>query len=86
MKVAYHANKKGVKVLVNIDKLKGKIREKRFTIGSLAAAIGINPATLYRKFENGGVSFTIGEVTAIAKALSLTYEEINEIFFAKLVV
>lgn len=71
--------------MVNIDKLKGKIREKRFTIGSLAVAIGINPATLYRKFENGGVSFTIGEVTAIAKALSLTYEEINEIFFAKLV-
>lgn len=69
--------------MVNLDKLKGKIKEKRFTIYSLAVAIGINPATLYRRFEVNGETFTIGEVTAIARELRLSYEELNEIFFEK---
>lgn len=69
--------------MVNLDKLKGKIREKRFTIYSLAVAIGINPATLYRRFEADGETFTIGEVTAIARELHLSYDELNEIFFEK---
>lgn len=69
--------------MVNIDKLKGKIREKRYTIKSLAIAIGIDPATLYRRFENNGINFTIYEVTKIAEVLELTYDEINGIFFAQ---
>ncbi|WP_293998303.1 helix-turn-helix transcriptional regulator [uncultured Megasphaera sp.] len=68
--------------MVDVNKLKGKIREKQFTIKSLATAIGIDPATLYRRFDNNGISFTIGEVTMIAKVLTLTYDEINTIFFA----
>lgn len=68
--------------MVDVNKLKGKIREKQFTIKSLATAIGIDPATLYRRFDNNGISFTIGEVTMIAKVLALTYDEINTIFFA----
>ncbi|MCI7200478.1 helix-turn-helix transcriptional regulator [Megasphaera elsdenii] len=69
--------------MVNIDKLKGKIREKRYTIKSLAITIGIDPATLYRRFENNGISFTIYEVTKMAEVLELTYDEINAIFFAQ---
>ena len=68
--------------MVDVNKLKGKIREKQFTIKSLATAIGVDPATLYRRFDNNGISFTIGEVTMIAKVLTLTYDEINAIFFA----
>lgn len=71
--------------MVDVNKLKGKIRERQYTIKSLAAAVNLNPATLYRHFGAGGESLTIDEVTRIGHALKLTYDDINQIFFANYV-
>ena len=66
--------------MVNIDKLKGSIVEHRMTVETLAEKIGMSKATMFRRLTCGN-DFTIGEVDAIAKTLSLDYEQINSIFF-----
>lgn len=48
---------------------------------TLAESMGINVATLYRRF-NEPDSFTVGEVGQIAKMLNLTADEVDAIFFA----
>lgn len=58
--------------------------ETGFSVESLAEVIGINRATLYRKFKTG--NFTIKEANIIAVTLHLTNEELNTIFFAEVVV
>lgn len=67
--------------MVNINKLKGKIVERGINIRTLAKIIGIDGATLYRKFNKGGNTITIKEANLIVQALNLNIEEINEIFF-----
>lgn len=57
--------------MVNIDKLRGKIVEKRFNVPMLANKIGIDKATLYRKINGNGESFTIKEADAIVRELNL---------------
>ena len=52
------------------------------SIASLAAAVGVNPATLYRKIGTSGEAFTIKEVNAVVKILNLTADEASAIFFA----
>lgn len=68
--------------MVNVDKLKGKIRECQSTQELLAGEIGINKSTLYRKFRSGGNTFEIWEVHKIVEALNLSDQEIKDIFFA----
>ena len=69
-------------MLVNIQKLKGKIVEKEKTQESVADAIGIDRTTFYRKMKNGGSGFTVGEIHKIVDVLPLSKEEATEIFFA----
>lgn len=72
-------------MMVNVDKLRGKIVECRMTVDEVAKAVGINTATLYRRLNGGGGTFTIDEADKIAKILSLTADELNKIFFAQYV-
>lgn len=69
-------------MMVNINKLKGKVKERNSSIAKLAKEIGIDPSTLYRKLQSGGESISIGEANIIVHKLSLTVEEANAIFFA----
>lgn len=71
--------------MVNIDKLRGKIVENRLTVETLADEVGVDRSTLYRRINGGGGSFTIDEASKIAKALKLTADEVNSIFFAQYV-
>lgn len=71
--------------MVNVNKLRGRIVENGLSIESLAEKTGISRDTLYRRLSRGGVDFTISEADRIAKALSLTAGELNEIFFAQYV-
>lgn len=64
---------------MNIGKLRGKMAEKRLSIAALAAQIGIDRATFYRKMRNE--TFTVREAVAISKALELNSEDIMIIFF-----
>ncbi len=72
--------------MVNINKLKGKIVENGLSIAELSSEIGIDRATFYRKMNTHcGENFTIKEANLISKALNLTCDEINSIFFSQYV-
>lgn len=69
--------------MLNVNKLKGKIVEKGYTIEKLSQTLGINPSTFYRKLKKN--SFEIEEADTIVKELCLSSEEATEIFFAQTV-
>lgn len=68
--------------MTNADKLKATLKEKGMSVEEVSKLIGIDKSTLYRKLASDGATFTIGEVDKMSKALSLTVEEINAIFFS----
>lgn len=74
----------GGDILVNTNKLRGKIVECEMSVSDLAEAIGIDKATLYRKLNNSE-SFTIGDADSIASALNLSKEDAVAIFFGQYV-
>jgi len=67
--------------MVNINKLRGKMVEMCINAETLAGKIGVDKSTLYRKMNNGGDTFTIGEANRIVQILSLTADEAVAIFF-----
>lgn len=67
--------------MVNIMKLKGKIVENGMNVGQLADKMGIDRATLYRRLNNDGATFTIKEANQIYQLLGLTRDEAMAIFF-----
>ena len=71
--------------MVNVDKLKGKIVERRMNVEDVAQAVGIDKSTFYRRLNGGGGAFTIEEADKIATLLSLNPDELNQIFFAQYV-
>lgn len=68
-------------MIINAQKLKGKIVESGKTQEKVADALGIDRSTFYRKMRNGGEGFTIGEIHRLTEAIPLTKEEAIEIFF-----
>lgn len=73
---------KGGIIVVNVNKLRGKIVEKGFSVEKLAKATELDTSTLYRRLKGGGLTFTISEAEKIATVLELSAVELNEIFFA----
>lgn len=69
--------------MINVQKLKGKIRERGTTQEALAKALEIDRSTFYRKMRQGG-NFTIKEVNLIVLALHLNKNEAISIFFEDL--
>lgn len=70
---------------MNARKLKAKLVERDVSIADLATILNVDKSTVYRKFNKAGEAFTISDVSKIAKALSLTYDDINDIFFTNTV-
>lgn len=66
---------------MNVNKLKGKIVEKGMNVELLAASIGVDRSSLYRKL-NDGDKITIGEAVKIKNALGLSVEDAVDIFLA----
>lgn len=71
--------------MTNVDKLKGAIVERRFTLEKVAETIGIDKSTLYRKLSNDGEDFTIKQADDITKLLGLSASEAQAIFFSQFV-
>lgn len=67
--------------MVNINKLKGKMREKNITQENLADFVGVSKSTISRKFKNNGNDFSIEEAKKITEALGIDSDEAMEIFF-----
>ena len=68
---------------MNVDKLKGKAKEKRTSCEKIAEILGMNVKTFYNKMNNG--KFTTSDAEKISLALDLTLEDFLEIFFPNLV-
>lgn len=64
----------------NMDRLRGKMAERKVGKEDLANKIGVDASTLYRKMKDDGVSFTVGQMHKIVEVLGLTCEEATSIF------
>lgn len=65
---------------MDVSRLKQKVSEHGFTGEEIAAAVGIDPSTYYRKMSAAGESFTVAQVKKMAAVLHFTRTEANEIF------
>lgn len=66
---------------VDADAFKAKVKEKGFTLEGLASDMGTDRSTIYRHLEKN--KLTVNELHSIISILSLTREEVVEIFFAR---
>lgn len=64
----------------NYQKLRGRIREKGYTQGDVAEAIGITAGTLSDKLNNKA-TFSTNEVDSICRMLDIANAEIGAYFF-----
>lgn len=71
--------------MVNINKLRGKMVECGITVEELAKLMGIDRATLYRRFNSEGKELSIKEVDSIVRILKLSKKDANDIFFSQFV-
>lgn len=71
--------------MANVQMLKGKIVERGLNTRSVADALGVHVSSLYRRFDDEGSSFSVGEANKICKLLQLTPEEATNIFFDQFV-
>lgn len=69
--------------MLNVSKIKGRMREMKWTQESLAKEMGINPTTINYKINNEkGEFLTIEEAEKLKNLLKIPKEELNEYFFA----
>lgn len=68
---------------MNVKALKQVLDEKGVSKEELANILGVDRATIYRRFAKNGESFTIAEANVIKDTLGLSKEEANSIFFTK---
>lgn len=66
---------------MNLRKLRAKLVERDIKVDELAAIIGIDRSSVYRKFNNFE-KISIGEAKKIKEALAMTDEEATEIFLS----
>ena len=66
---------------MNANELKARMVLKGINAKALCAMIGISDCSWYRKL-NGKTEFTQGEISAIAKALDMTKDDVFAVFFA----
>jgi transposase-like protein len=72
-------------MFVNVDKLHGKIREMKTNVVEVAAKMGIDKSTLYRKLAKNGAGLTVRDAQKLVDILQLTDDEALLIFFARVV-
>ena len=70
---------------INTDMLRQRMKEKNVGPDQVAAKMGIDRATFYRKMKSGGVKFTVGEIQQIIAVLDLTAAEAVQFFFTRIV-
>lgn len=65
---------------MNLDKLKGKLREKRLSYNKVAEILGVSTTTVSSKM-NRETRFYLEEIRVLSDYLGLTDEEKIKIFF-----
>lgn len=68
--------------MVNFRRLRGRMVEKDIKVSDIAKHLGIDRATLYRKFKDEtGDKLTVREAQEIARLLDLSEDDAMGIFF-----
>lgn len=67
---------------VDVDRLSGKLAERRMTKEELATGLDMDASTFYRKIKADGLAFTVGQMHKIVDVLGLTRDEACQIFFS----
>ena len=75
---AYSSVKKGGVLMVDLDRLKGIVKDSGMTYKAIGEKAGIEPYTLARRLDDG--KFTADEIVGLSKALRLKKSERNAIF------
>ena len=70
-----------VKMKVDMQLLKAKLKYRKRTYAEVAAAIGMNRDTFARRLQRE--DFSVKNVHGLMEAVPLTMEEVQEIFFVK---
>lgn len=66
---------------MDIDAMRGAMRDKKKTPADLAAALSIDESTFYRKLNSNGDKFTVAQARKIAQVLEMTEADAAAIFF-----
>lgn len=72
------------KLKFDYSKLKGRIKEKNFTLNEFSNLIKISRTALYHKLEKD-VEFTESEMFRICKVLNIEISDVNSYFFTPFV-
>jgi transcriptional regulator with XRE-family HTH domain len=67
-------------MMVKVNKLAGKIRERGLTQKEIAARMNLSEQSFSRKMQ-GKARFFVNEVEVLTDLLMLTRDEVREIFF-----
>ena len=68
---------------MNVNLLKGKMKERALTQGDVAAELGVSLSRFNAKLNSrGGAEFSLGELQALKRILALTSRQVDQIFFA----
>ena len=67
---------------VNIEKLRGKIKEMGTTQEELARELSMDKSTFSRKMQSEALTFSIGEMHKISEKLRLSSPEAAAIFLS----
>ena len=70
---------------MDIQRLKAIMVLHDESVRDLADVIGLSPSSVYRKLDGVCGEFTQGEIAKIKAHYDLTAEQVDQIFFAKLV-
>lgn len=68
--------------MINTNKLKGRMVEKKISQQQAARALGIQQPTFSQKC-NGSREFKVGEVQKLVEMLEIADDEVAEYFFAQ---
>ncbi|MGN0968849.1 MAG: helix-turn-helix domain-containing protein [Oscillospiraceae bacterium] len=67
---------------MNVNLLKGKMKEHALTQGEVAEKMGVSLSRFNAKLnERGGAEFSLGELQALKNILALTSRQVDQIFF-----
>lgn len=69
--------------MVDVPRLKAVLRDNHVSVEHAARVIGVNPSTLYRRFNSDNAIFTVNEVDKLATLLNLDINTLQDIFFSK---
>ena len=65
---------------MQVDMLRQKIKDSGKTSDEIAAEIGVNRSTYFRKMAENGEKFSIREMRRLVKTLGISYEDAIRIF------